>query len=414
VRPAGSPSYACPSPPIGGDPNPQGVHMRKLLLALGVAGALAPAASELRIKRAQRPLTDRWQRLPVEPRGSTQLGVSFRPLQAEALGLDPAEALASLLEYPFELIRLSAYWDRIERRPGVFDFGDLDWQVEAAERAGRRIVACLGPVKAFGYPEYFVPEHLLDRPLREGSLVTHPRLLAASTEFLNRVVERYRDREAIAVWQVEHEAVDPLGMEHSWRLAADFVRAEVEAVRAADPSRPILMNAFLPTSLPVRLQQWWRTRDQGDSMVVARDLADIVGIDFYPRNGLVSLGGWTAYLDGSRRPWNRPGRLFDWAETAPGLGRAAGGQGPVAIGRRVMVAEGQAEPWETVTTPPNPADRGMYSCLPEHVIENYNQAVRWDHRSWAYLFWGAEYWLRRQKDGDGRYLDAFRRVLAAS
>jgi len=85
-----------------------------------------------------------------------------------------------------------------------------------------------------------VPSHHLRHPLREGALVrpaAHRALLTAATEFITRVVERYRDREAIVAWQVEHEAVDPLGMEHSWRLAAAFVQEEVEAVRAADPSR---------------------------------------------------------------------------------------------------------------------------------------------------------------------------------
>ena len=58
------------------------------------------------------------------------------------------------------------------------------------------------------------------------------------------------------------------------------------AVRAADPSRPIMMNGFLPASPLVRLPQWWQTRDQGDSLAVAQRLADIVGIDYYPRHAL--------------------------------------------------------------------------------------------------------------------------------
>jgi hypothetical protein len=68
-----------------------------------------------------------------------------------------------------------------------------------------------------------------------------------------RLVRRYAGREAIVAWQVEHEAVDPLGMEHSWRLAEAFALAEIDAVRAADPGRPVLMNGFSPTSWPVRV-----------------------------------------------------------------------------------------------------------------------------------------------------------------
>jgi hypothetical protein len=373
--------------------------------AAAAATLLLPVLTELRLMRAARPLTDRWREMPVEPRGAAQIGISFRPLQAAALGLDPEAALRALLAYPFQLIRLGAYWNRLEPEPGSFQPEELDRQLDAAERAGKRVIMCVGPVKAFGYPEFFVPPHHLDRPLREGALVRpdeHRRLLEAGTAFVTRVVERYRDRDAIFAWQVEHEAVDPLGMEHSWRLSEAFVRAEVEAVRAADPGRPVMMNGFLPTSTPVRVQQWWRTRDQGDSLSVAQRLADIVGIDFYPRHALAAAGPLTLYLDGSRARWQqrRRERLLDWA---------------AKDGRRLMIAEVQAEPWEAVTTPPSPAGRAMYSCRPEDLIGNYSQCMRWSNQSGfvmdGYLFWGAEYWLLRERQGDPRYLRAFARVL---
>src|SRR5205085_8485241 len=116
----------------------------------------APLALELRIKRPGQPLTDAWEAVPVEPRGSARLGISFRPLQAEALGLDGPATLRTLLAYPFQVIRLGAYWNRIEPRPGVFATAELDRQVEAAERAGKQIVLCVGALKTFGYPEFFV------------------------------------------------------------------------------------------------------------------------------------------------------------------------------------------------------------------------------------------------------------------
>jgi hypothetical protein len=371
--------------------------------AAGVAGALAGVASQVRVARAARPLTDRWQQVPVEPRDRARLGISFRPLQAQALGLEPTATLSKLLSYEFELIRLGAYWNRIETGPGRFDTAELDRQVDAAEQAGKQIILCVGPVKTFGYPEFFVPGHQLPEPLREGTVVepaAYPALVEAGAAFAGRLVERYRDREAIVAWQVEHDAVDPLGVEHSWRLSAAFVRREVEAVRAADPTRPVLMNGFLPTSAPVRLQQWWRTRDQGDSLVVAEQLADIVGIDFYPRHAVVAGAGWTMYLAGRISALNRRRALV--------RGAAAGGP-------RLMIVEGQAEPWEAVTTPPSPQHRAMYSCLPEHMMENYSQCMRWNSHHGraleAYLFWGAEYWMLRQQQGDPRYLQAFARIL---
>lgn len=384
------------------------MRITKAALALTGAALAVPVATEIRIARPDRPSTGLWQDTAVARRGATRLGISLRTPQIEALGLPPAPTLRRLLEYPFDLIRVGAYWNRLEGRPGGWCPDELDAQVEAAEAAGKEIIVAVGAVKNFGYPEFFVPAHHLPEALPEGRLIepeTHRALLDAAAAFVIRVVERYRDRPAVAAWQVEHDAVDPLGVEHSWRLSERFVAHEVEAVRATDPTRPIVMNGFLPTSIPVRAQQWWRTRDQGDSLAVAERRADIAGIDFYPRHGLVTVAGRTAYLDGSRARWEqaRRRRLFAWA---------------AAPGRRLMVTEGQAEPWETVTSPPNPAGRTMSSCPPERVIANYNQCIGWQHEArapvWAYLFWGAEYWLLRDDTGDGRYLGAFARILDES
>jgi hypothetical protein len=370
------------------------------------ATSVIPVLAELRVARPSQPLSSQWLQLPVEAAGSTLLGISFRPLQAREFGLDPLGALTELLPYPFPLIRLAAYWNQIERVPGGFDTTALDEQLDAAAQAGKKIILCVGAVKAFGYPEFFVPAHHLPVPLPEGQLIgdgAHRALLDAAAGFVTGVVERYRAHPAIVGWQIEHDAVDPLGMEHSWRLAAGFVAAEVAAVRAADESRPIVLNGFLPTSLPVRLQQWWRTRDQGDSLAVAAGLADIVGLDFYPRHGLVRLGPVTAYLAGSNARWVRGASLRYC-------------RGVASSGRQIMVTEGQGEPWETMTTPPSTPGRAMFSCPPEHVIDNYNSAMRLGRSVprglWAYLFWGAEYWLLRKQQGDDSYLRAFARVLA--
>ncbi|HVT69531.1 MAG TPA: hypothetical protein VHF26_17405, partial [Trebonia sp.] len=73
-----------------------------------------PLVSEFRIARPRQRHTERWRRLPVEPGGPALLGVSFRPRQAEAFGLDPRESLDTMLSYPFDIVRLGAYWNRIE------------------------------------------------------------------------------------------------------------------------------------------------------------------------------------------------------------------------------------------------------------------------------------------------------------
>src|SRR5947209_7323107 len=168
------------------------------ILALGVgAGGLltVPLAGEVRLKQATQPLTDAWQHLPIEPRRSTLLGISFRSPQVAALGLDARTTLQTLLPYPFHLIRLGAYWNRIEPEPGLFLTDELDWQIDAAERAGKQIMLCVGPLKTFGYPEFFVPAHHLRHPFPERSLIkpsAYPSLLTAAADFIARLVERDR------------------------------------------------------------------------------------------------------------------------------------------------------------------------------------------------------------------------------
>jgi hypothetical protein len=375
-----------------------------IALGAGVTSQLTlPIVAEIRLKLPVQPLTDEWQHIPIEPRHSTLLGISFRPPQIAALGLDARTTLQTLLAYPFQLIRLGAYWNRMEPEAGVFYTDELDWQIDAAERAGKQIILCVGPLKTFSYPEFFVPAHHLSAPFPEHTLIkpaAYPELLTAATTFITRLVERYKDRQGIVAWQLEHEAVDPLGTEHSWRLDVTFIAREMEALRKADATRPIMMNGFLPTSLLVRLSQWWQTRDQGDSLAAAQNMADIVGIDYYPRHALLVVGPKTLYLDGSKSPWQqqRWKQLFERAN---------------AHGQKLMVSEGQAEPWEAATVPPNPARQGMYSCLPEHLIINYNTCIRWSPQAplYAYLFWGAEYWMLRQQSGDSSYLRSFARIL---
>jgi hypothetical protein len=358
---------------------------------------------ELKVARPEQPMSEDWRRIPVRRRDGALLGVSFRPRQVEAFGLDGRATLAALVAYPFELVRLAAYWDRIETTPGEFNTSELDWQFDAAERAGKQVVISVGAIKNFGYPEFYVPQHQLRRPLSEGSVIrpeSHPDLQSAAKRFIARIVTRYRGRGSLLAWQLEHESVDPLGFEHSWRLGRAFVEGELAALRDADPSRPVMMNGFLPIASLVKLSQWWRTRDQGDSLAVATQLADIVGIDYYPRHALLRLGPTTLYADGSAG--QPPNALFNALR---------------AHRKRWMVAEGQAEPWETSTLPPSPDRKAMFTCGPHHLIENYNAAIRWSSPQtplYAYLLWGAEYWILRAHLGAPQYLGAFERLLKES
>ena len=239
--------------------------------------------SELRIARARptRVATDgrRYRSRRAARRCSASASVCLRSTPSVST---PAPSLDRLLTYPFQLLRLGAYWNRLEPGPDRFVTG----RARPADRC-RRARWQARPARPRRGEELWLsrvlradPPAVATDPRGRAGARRRPRLAARpALEHLARLVERYRDRACIVGWQIEHESVDPLGLEHSWRLAADFVKAELGAVRRADPSRPILLNGFLPMSIPVAAQQWWRTRDQGDSLAFALDHADIVGLD---------------------------------------------------------------------------------------------------------------------------------------
>ena len=253
--------------------------LRRTLLCLGVGVsvlATVPLISEMRISKARQPLTEDWRQIPIEHRGSTLLGISFRPLQAQEYGLDTRSTLSKLLEYPIQIVRLGAYWNKIELKKGVFDTSELDWEVDRVEQAGATDYLCVGALKTFGFPEYFIPHHYMQKPLPNGTLITpteHSDLLAAAKNFITYITERYKTENLSLLGKLENEPTDPLPDASYWRISVDFVKSELETLRASDKTKPVMINGFLATSLIVKLGAAWLTRGQGNALDLAKNIS---------------------------------------------------------------------------------------------------------------------------------------------
>lgn len=380
----------------------------RLGVGLGVAFAAAPVIAigdDFRIATPEVPFSDDWATMPIQPRGSALLGISFRPLKTVAFGLPVRPTLSKLMQYPMQMVRLGAYWNLIETQPNVFDFGELDWQLDTVEQAGAHVVLNVGAVKTFGFPEFHVPLHYMPQAFPDGTVIrpeSYPTLSAAAVAFVERVVDRYKNRTSIVAWQIENEPLDPVYFVHNWSLSRSFVEVELAALRRLDPVRPVLINGNLPPALGETLAQAWVTREQGDSLTMATEVAQLIGVDVYPRVAIMGLGSKTLYLDCTDAPWNHWYR--DRLE-ASARSHAA----------RIMVSEGQAEPWELspLHIPPSPLRRAVYSCTPGEMIALYNAwaGPAATQALYAYLFWGADYWILRAMQGDPQYLNAFTRIL---
>jgi hypothetical protein len=303
----------------------------------------------------------------------TRLGASFSPRRAVARGLDWRRAFHRLLEIPLSPIRLSAYWDAIDRD----GYCELEWLLDAAGSAGREVILSAG-MKAQGWPEFYIPDRLLPAAAAGADLAGGFSALAESAlAFVAATVERLRTSPAIVAWQVENEPLNPSGP-RGWRIGPELVRREVAAVRDQDRARPIVLNVFC------RFNRWRQRRGpqpETETLALLRP-GDVLGLDVYRR-----IEGRCLGIPCVRRNWG-------WRRTARQCSRAA-----EARGVRTWAIEAQAEPWQGRRTY-KPGDlattvTGLYSAGCETI-----------------LLWGAEHWLARDLAGDPSWLEAVCRLSA--
>jgi hypothetical protein len=321
----------------------------------------------------------------------TALGASFSPRRASGRTLDWQQAFRRLLELGLSPLRLSTYWYSVDSD----GYRELDWQLAEAERAGREVVLTVG-MKAQGWPEFAIPDRLMPTVRRGANVVTSaPELREAAVELVRSTITRYRDRRCITAWQIENEPVNPSGPRRWW-IGADFVRDEVAAARTADPTRPIVLNAFAAFNwrLDVAasrygLRRLLRSEEYRPEFEVAELLqpGDVLGLDVYRRIGYRVFG---ARLFTTSRHWRD--NAAHWHARA------------IAEGKRAWIIEAQAEPWE----PEPPAGEPPRSCTPDDMVETVTalRDVGYD----TIVLWGAEHWLARDAAGDDSWLRAVERL----
>ena len=337
---------------------------------------------------------------PVKAHGvaaPVQVGTSFSPVRAGYLGLDYRSAFKRLEVMHFRVIRLSSYWDQVDKE----GYDQLDWLMNEAQRARQPIVLTVG-MKALGWPEFFVPASVTDlATLNQGQDVASDSSLRAGTlAFVEDTVLRYRDNPALVGWQIENEPFNRAGPQRLW-IDAGFLRDEISSVRQLDHHhRPLIVNAFSHFNLVFDqasarqgfdLRQWLgfdADSAERDSLAVL-NRGDVLGLDVYTAIGYQFLG--QDHLSRADGDW--PDRLARVRELAKRQGKQA------------WITEAQAEPWdsaqETYIDPKSTNPVAIRS-----VFENLKDAGYG-----TVLFWGSEYWLWRADNGDPRWIDAIKAIL---
>lgn len=181
------------------------------------------------------------------PNEKPNLGVTFSDRYARDIGLDWKKAyLAALDDLKVKNMRLAAYWDLIEKEEGKYDFSDLDWQLEEAQKRNVKVVLAVGQ-KVPRWPECHLPQWAKDNDEKRKE-----RLIM----FIETVVARYKDKDMVDIWQVENEPFLRFGICPA--LDTDLLDREIATVRRIDPDKGVMLTDSGELSI------WYRAAKRGD------------------------------------------------------------------------------------------------------------------------------------------------------
>lgn len=162
-----------------------------------------------------------------------QLGATFIPDYAERYGLDPQETMQAMIsDLGVKRFRLVSYWTRGEAEQGTYNFDFLDWQMEKAHAADAKVSLAIG-LRQPRWPECHMPEWAKSMPMTEWSPKLH--------DYIQAVVERYRDHPALESWQLENEY-----FLKAFGDCPDFTRerlvSEFNLVKDLDRNTPVVIS----------------------------------------------------------------------------------------------------------------------------------------------------------------------------
>jgi len=323
---------------------------------------------------------------------NTRVGTTFSQVQCEYLGLDWRETYQEILEMDLDIIRIGAYWSRIEKQKDKFDFRELDWQIEKAKGKNIPILLTVG-MKAPRWPEYFIPGWIKDNiDLRFGSSVSDNLIIQERVLiFIAQVVNRYKEEDIIIAWQVENEPLSRSGAQELW-IRNDFLEKEIKLVRELDEKkRPIVLNAMTyPNGLLRFLTRFIYTQDP---IYATIRIAQIPALNVYPAIGHRVIGKKICF-------WTAPRERIKYLQRFVNDAKSQG--------KSIWVTELQAEPWEPGDLV-HTREEDAITCGAEDFIVTFHELRSLDIDT--IFLWGAEYWLYRKKQyNDNTWVNAFNEI----
>lgn len=262
--------------------------------------------------------------------------------------------MAILDDLKVDRIRLSAYWNQVEKTEGDYDFTDLDFQISEASKRQAKIILAVGR-RLPRWPECHDPSWLSGM----NSIEVDQRQI----KFIEAVAKRYASNKNIIYWQVENEPY--LGTFGVCPPAdTNLLKDEIKTVKDIT-NKPILVTDS------GELSTWWPIAHSG---------GDILGSTLYR----VVYNPYIGYFH-----WFTP-PFFYWARVQL-LEKFT----PI---KRVIVAELQAESWHKAGQ--NLSMMTVAQHNESMSLGQFKDNIAFTRRAGfdeAYL-WGVEWWYYMKKE----------------
>jgi len=282
--------------------------------------------------------------------------VSFSVKQARNLGLDWKQNFLALVDgLNFKHLRLMSYWDESEITRGNFDFSDLDWQFQQAQKRGVKISLAIG-LRQPRWPECHEPDWALQL---KGNAWKQ-----ALYAYMQVVVDRYKNDPALDTYQLENEGMN------NWFGTCDApdrqrLIEEFGLVKKWDPKHKIIMSLSDEHGIPL-----------------GQPVPDIYGFSVY------------------RTVWNTkfPPEGYINYPTPVWYHRLRAAVITAIQHRPIIIHELQMEPWGPVDTKNLTVAQQDQSMSVDKIKDNFHFARQIGIKE-MYL-WGGEWWYWRMVNGD--------------
>ncbi len=306
-----------------------------------------------------------FSRETADPNREIKWGTTFSLTFAQKLGLDWKKAYLEILDdLKIKNLRLIAYWPEIEPKDDLWDFRDLDWQIEEARKRDVKVILAVGQ-KLPRWPECHVPEWARNQKLN----IKNQKLL----EYIEEVVNRYKDNPTIYAWEVENEPFLKFG--ECPALDEKLLDEEIALVRKLD-NRPIIITDSGELSI------WYYSAKRGD----------IFGTTMYRYV-------WHKWLGSYKYPI--PPEFFRVKEKIVRL--FVGQQKPF------VVIELQGEPWNQAQIYETPLDKQLELMSFDRFKETIDYAKKTGFSE--YYLWGAEWWHYLKQNGHPEYWEYVKSII---